>query len=92
MSYHHVVTAHILNVKKLFLGRYFCLRNDLETVLFAVGRIYKQVTEVARYLGAFHGLADIVYVPPALRCAGHVHDKVRFDGVCIFLLIRIPHQ
>lgn len=49
----------------------------MNTVLFPVRRIHEQVTEVARPFGAFHRLADVIYIALVLRSVSHVHDKAR---------------
>lgn len=85
MCRHHIVPAHVLDVKKLILCRDFRQRDDLNPVFFAVGRVHEQVAEVTRALGTFHGLADVVHVLLILRSVGHVHDKARMAAVDVIL-------
>lgn len=75
MCCHHVIAAHVLDVQKLILSCNLRKWNDLDAVLFTVGRVHKQVAEVARPFGAFHGLADVVHVLLVLRGVSHVHDE-----------------
>lgn len=72
MSRHHVI---ILDIQKLILCRDLLPRDDLNPVIFPVRRVHKQIAEVARSFGAFHGLADVIHVLLILRGVRHLHDE-----------------
>jgi len=81
----HVFAANVFNVQEFILCRYLRQRDDLDTVLFPVRALHKQVAEVTRPLRTFHGTADIVHVLLALRRVGHVHDKTRMAAIEVIL-------
>ncbi len=57
----------------------------LNPVIFFVGRVHKQVTEIARSFGAFHRLADVVHVLLILRVVRHVHGEPCMAAVDVIL-------
>lgn len=85
MRRHHVIAAHVLDVQKLILCRYLRQWDDLNAIFLAVGRAHKQVAEVARPFGAFHGLADVVHVLLVQHRVGHVHDETCVAAVDVIL-------
>ncbi|MNV89585.1 hypothetical protein D3C71_1838940 [compost metagenome] len=52
---------------------------------FAARRVNKQIAEIPRTLGLFHGFADVVYIGLILQGVRHIRHKARVTAVQVLL-------
>lgn len=64
MRSQYVIAGHVLDVEELIFGRDFANRNDLDPVFLAIGRVHKQVAEIARPFTVLKRLAHRVKCRP----------------------------
>lgn len=81
-----IITCGIPDIEALVFGGRFRYRNQLDPVFLAMGRVVKEVTEIARPLRAFERGAHVVLILCRIR---HVQDKA---GVTAILVVATPKQ
>lgn len=79
----HVVAAGVLDVQEVVFGCHLADGDQLDPFLLSVGRVVKQVSEVAHALGFGQLLAHLVDIALVLGRVRHVQDETRVAAIVV---------
>lgn len=82
-----VVTAGLFDIEKIIFGGDLTQRQDLNPVRLSVGRIHKQVAEVADAFCVAHCLSHLLNIAAALRGIRHIQYVTRVRAVLVVLTL-----
>ncbi|MNL59430.1 hypothetical protein D3C87_1831650 [compost metagenome] len=83
MRRQHVIVGNRLDVQELAFRLHLAERHNLHAILLAVGRVKKQIAEVAPPLRIFQRYADGIDIFLTGPVIGEVHDELGVTAIVV---------